>query len=104
MGSDLRIVINEKAAQRVINQMPSLEPKLLEITERIAGNANSLSAGYRTPIFHDHKTGETKGDTQPHYSGEVYKGKVGPIGIVHPKNYAAMKDNYLHNTMLKARY
>jgi hypothetical protein len=43
------------------------------------------------------------GGTQPAYVGDVRMGRRGYVGIVHPGNYAAMKDNYENNTLLKAK-
>jgi hypothetical protein len=88
---------------RAINASPGLPGALESVTTRITATANALGSGYRTPKWHDHETGETKGGTAPVYAGDVRIGKKGPIGIVHPANYSAMKDNHLHNTMLKAK-
>ena len=61
-----------------------------------------MSAGFRTGIYHDHETGETLGNTQPRYEGDVGPDKRFVVGIVYPKNYAAMKDNHKNNTLLKS--
>ena len=63
--------------------------------------ANAASASFRTAIFH-RPDGTTVGDTQPRYAGDVKKIRGCYVGIVHPKNYAAMKDNHERNTMLKS--
>ncbi len=83
---------------------PQVKDKVSQLAGAISDRANALGAGYRTGIYHDPKTGEKRGNTQPKYASEKAKEtKNGCIAIVHPKNYAAMKDNYLHNTMLKAK-
>jgi hypothetical protein len=73
-----------------------------EAGRRVAENANALGSGYRTPKWHDHATGETKGGTQPMYGSTPKMTSKGARCAVHPKNYAAMKDNVLHNTLLKS--
>lgn len=98
MASD-RIVIDDKKVESAIDNSQGIKPALLSYGNRIANRANSLSAGYRTPKWHDHDTGETKGGKQPEYGATLGR-KC--ICLVHPENYAAMKDNHLHNTMLKA--
>lgn len=103
MASDLRIEINQASVERAIGFLPGTEQALITASDRIANQANALSSGFRTGIWHDHDTGEERGNTPTMYGADVFKGRKGYIGIVHPENYAAMKDNYLHNTMLKAR-
>ena len=100
--ASVNVEINQGAKEKAINESGNLLTRIDREAKRIASNANNLGAGYRTGRWHDHATGETKGNTAPKYVGESRRGKKGPIGIVHPINYAAMKDNYLHNTMLKA--
>lgn len=78
------------------------EPLIHKATEIATARANAMSAGYRTGIWHDHKTGEVKGETQPVYEGTVEKRRVYPVGQVHTANYAAAKENMEHNTLLKA--
>lgn len=99
MASD-RIVIDDKKVESAIDGSQGIKPALLSYGNRIASRANSLGAGYRTAKWHDHETGETKGGKQPEYGATL--GSRRTMCIVHPENYAAMKDNYLHNTMLKA--
>lgn len=65
--------------------------------------ANALSSGFRTGIYHDHETGEKKGNTQPRYMAKTGRPRgIVPTGIVYTANYAAQKDNMLHNTLLKS--
>lgn len=101
--ANVEVVIDEARLQKAISEADGLEPILLNATEAIITRANNLSAGFRTGRWHDHDTGETKGDTPPIYEGDVIYGRRGYVGIVHPGNYSAMKDNYENNTLLKAK-
>ncbi len=104
MASPTRITveIDDEKLREAIGDAPNLPDVLDDAVRQITRNANSLSAGYRTGIWHDPKTGERRGDTQPKYDGDVQRKRKGYVGIVHPKNYAAMKDNHEHNTLLKS--
>jgi len=97
----VRVTIDHAAVQRAINTAEGTKPALKAMGENIAVRADSLGAGFRTARWHDHKTGEIKGGKQPKYGATL--GNRSAICIVHPENYAAMKDNYLHNTLLKAK-
>lgn len=98
-----RVVIDQKALEDAAFKAAGTRAALGEATSRIASRANSLGSGFRTGTYHDHATGETRGDTQPAYSGDVRMGRKGWVGIVHPENYAAMKDTKENNTLLKAK-
>ena len=100
---DVDIKLDKAACMRAINASPGLSGALESVTTRITATANALGAGYRTAKYHRDHQSPAVGGTQPKYGGDVRMGKKGPIGIVHPANYAAMKDNHLHNTMLKAK-
>ena len=100
MAKGVIVRIDEKKYREAVNGSKGL-PNVLESAAREAAErANAMSSGYRTALYH--KDGQTVGNTQPHYVGDAKVGSKGPVGIVHPKNYAAMKDNYENNTMLKA--
>lgn len=71
--------------------------------ERTASRAGSLSSGYRTGLYHRDHESPAVGDTQPRYAGDVQDFEGWPVGIVYTGNYAAMKDNFENNTLLKAR-
>lgn len=75
---------------------------ITEATNRIASNAQSMSAGFRTKIWHDPETGETKGDTPTNYVGNVQTLSNAHVGIIYTGNYSAYKDNLENNTLLKA--
>lgn len=95
-----RVEVDIKSIERAIYQSEGTKPALKKLGDSIAARANSLGAGYTTPKWHDHDTGEVKGGKRPEYGATLGSRRV--LCIVHPENYAAMKDNYLHNTMLKA--
>lgn len=95
-----KVVIDDESVIRAINSSPGIKPALKKRGDAIASRANALGSGYVTPKWHDHETGETKGGKHPEYEATLANRYA--ICFVHPVNYAAMKDNYLHNTMLKA--
>lgn len=99
--ADMRVTVDDAAVKRAIDGSDGVKPLLLKRGNEIASRANALGAGYRTPKWHDRKTGETKGGKAPQYGATL--GSSRTMCIVHPENYSAMKDNYLHNTMLKAK-
>ena len=102
MGKGMTIVIDERKLYEAINDSPGIKPALEKVCNTITGKANSMSSGYRTGKWHDHATGEERGGTQPKYACDVKKKKRTMVGLVHPANYAAMKDNHEHNTLLKS--
>ena len=101
--ADVRVVIDELALQRAVAEADGVEPLLLERAGEICSNANLMSTGDRTGIWHDHATGEVKGDTEPEYDYDVMRGRKGWVGIVYTANYAAQKNNHRYNTLLKAK-
>ena len=105
MGSysaTLTVKLDKEKLEQAVQDADGLPPVLGDAVQKVLANANMLSSGFRTGIYHDHRTGETLGDTQPEYGGDVARKGRSMVGIVHPRNYAAMKDNYENNTMLKA--
>lgn len=72
-------------------------------TAQITARANALGSGFRTGHYHPDHRSPGVGGTQPSYVGDVRIGRKGYVGIVHPGNYAAMKDNYENNTLLKSK-
>ena len=99
----VRVEIDEKALRHAVNYAPGTQPLLSRKSAQIAANANTLAAGFRTGIFHDHETGETKGNTPARYDSSTKMGSKGYVGIVYTANYSAKKENHLHNTLLKAK-
>ena len=99
----LRVEIDQKALEHAVSFADGMRDALTTKTNELTSKANAMGAGFRTGRFYDRDAHELRGNTQPEYGGDVQKGNHGYIGLVHPKNYAAMKDCYLHNTLLKVR-
>lgn len=95
------IEINDKELEKLIKTSDETKALVSEHTTATIDAANAASASFRTAIFH-RPDGETVGDTQPEYGGNTEMVRGCWVGIVHPKNYAAMKDNHERNTMLKS--
>ncbi len=94
------IEIDEKALDEVTDK--SISGIITEATQNVQSTTMSMSAGFRTGIWHDHGTGETLGDTAPEYAYSTRDNGRGLVGLVYTGNYSAMKDNYENNTLLKA--
>lgn len=100
--ADFTFTIDGQKVKRAIGDSGSMRNLMESQVSRITANANSMSAGFRTGIYHpDHKSPHV-GGTQPVYGGDVRKFKGDLVGIIHPENYAAMKDNHKNNTLLKS--
>lgn len=99
----VKVELNDRNLKRAVAFAPGTEAALRKHTDKIKSRANSMAAGYTTPKWHDHETGETKGGTKAAYDGDVILGRKGYVGIVYPANYAAQKENHQHNTLLKAK-
>ena len=86
-----------------IFKYPQVKGYVTRLASDIASTANALSSGFRTGYFYNKEKKKRVGGTQPHYVSEkAMEVSDGCVAIIHPKNYAAMKDNYLHNTLLKS--
>lgn len=103
MASRLVVEIDAKALKNVVNESDGTKAALEAATSEITGKANAMGASFRTERTYNYAQHKHVGGTQPEYAGDVQRGRQGYIGLVHPNNYAAMKDNLLHNTLLKAR-
>ena len=105
--ADVRIEIDERKLRKVAFESDGCYQLVLQKRDQSEAMANSLGSGYRTGYYHrDHKS-PAVGGTQPKYGGSTqrFRNSEGisiPVGIVTTKNYAAMKDNMLHNTLLKS--
>lgn len=100
MGS---IKWDDAALGDAIGADPDVLAAVSKATDSISEKANSMSAGYRTGIYHrDHKSPGV-GNTQPKYGKDARIMGKSAVGIVYTGNYAAMKDNHENNTLLKAR-
>ena len=105
--ADVEIRIDQRKLKKLALESDGAYQMVMQKRDQVDAMANSLGAGYRTGYYHrDHKS-PAVGGTQPKYGGSTRRfrtsdGVNAPVGIVHPLNYAAMKDNMLHNTLLKA--
>ena len=99
----VRFEIDEEKAKKAVSFSDGIRDALYTGVARITGRANAMSAGFRTGRFYSRDDHELRGNTQPKYAGSIMLGSYGWVGLVHPKNYAAMKDNHLHNTLLKSK-
>lgn len=98
----LTIIIDEKALENAVSFSEGVQDVLQEKTDEIIDRANSMSAGFRTKRTYNYAEHKWVGNTQPRYGGDVQLRRRGYIGLVHPLNYAALKDSYENNTILKA--
>lgn len=100
--ASFEIVLDMDGLQRAVAESEDVAETVSERVKAITGRANAMSAGFRTGLYHrDHKS-PAVGDTQPDYKGDVRKMGRSRVGIVYTGNYAAQKDNHLHNTLLKS--
>lgn len=96
--------LNEKA----IFRLPSCKAALTKEANSIAAKANAMSANFRTGLFYPNNDYsaeplENVGNKQPKYKGIPAKvTNKGSMALVVEGNYAAIKDNHLHNTLKKA--
>ena len=96
------VEIDPEKLDRAIQDAERLPEILGAEVNRIAGNANAMSAGFRTGIYHPNHQSPHVGDTQPEYSGNVERHGKKMVGLVWTANYSAQKDTYLNNTLLKS--
>ena len=100
--ADVRIVLDDAKVRKAINDSEGTEGAIQRIAYGIAGRANAMSAGFRTGRYYDRTEGRLKGDTKPRYESDTQKRGKSVVGLVYTGNYAAMKDNHQHNTLLKS--
>ena len=86
-----------------VSEADGVKEALRAKASEIAKTATSYGASFETERTTVWATGEHVGGKTPEYGADVKRGIRGWVGIVMPKNYAAMKDNYLHNTLLRAK-
>ena len=106
MADELTIKWDGNALGRAVGQDEGVRARITEMTNSRIVQANALGSGYKTKRTTDRKTRKEVGGTVARYGGDVQMSKKSPkwpVGIVHPLNYAAMKDNMLHNTLLKVK-
>ena len=102
MDSYITVEIDEAALEKAVNNDAVVMEVLEQKTAEVCSRANAYGASFETERTVNWATKEHVGGTQPEYGYSVRVGNQGAIGLVMPKNYAAMKDTYLHNTLLKA--
>ena len=90
--------------EQTVSKMPAVKSALTEEATAISASANSLSSGFKTGIYHDPaEGGKRKGGTPAQYASKPAKNTdKGSVALAYTANYAAQKDNMLHNTLLKA--
>ena len=106
MASDVKVVVKMSYDyERIMKSQPGVGEAVTNKAFKVSSNANALGAGFRTGYYHrDHKS-PAVGGTAPEYGYEKAEKstKYGYVSTVHPLNYAAMKDTYQNNTLLKAK-
>lgn len=101
MGS-VEINWDKDALLRYARKAPETRAEIESVTQRIFGQASSMGSSFRTGLYHrDHKS-PAVGNTPARYQSNVEMHNDGYVGMVMPANYAAMKDNFENNTLLKA--
>ena len=103
MADVVYVDIDESKLSKAITEADGVKDALREKSRDMASSANSMSASFETEQTVNWATGEHVGGTRPEYGYDVKHTNNGYVGIVMPKNYAAMKDNCEHNTLLKAK-
>lgn len=101
MASSVNLSIVMKPGwEREVQQLPQLKDALTVLANEKAQAANSMSAGFKTKEATI--KGEKKGGKSPIYLAKKaeYRGSSS-VALVVTGNYAAIKDNYEHNTLLK---
>ena len=105
MADKLEIKWDENGLYKAIGNSKEVHDRISDMTKSRISKANSIGRSFKTGYYYDRAKGERLGGTTAQYGGDVKKlGKNSwPYGIVRPDNYAAIKDNYLHNTLLKVK-
>lgn len=106
MGSAVKVTVKMSPDyERILKSQPGVGGAVTERASQVSSNANALGAGFRTGYYHPEHKSPAVGGTAPVYGYEQAEKstKYGYVSTVHPLNYAAMKDNYENNTLLKAK-
>ena len=100
--ADVTIDVDVEKAWAIACKSEEMYQVIRSETDRRATRANALSAGFKTKKYHVEHRSPAVGGTSPRYTAHTGRpnGQV-PIGIVYTGNYAAQKENMLHNTLLK---
>ena len=87
-----------------VQTMEGLHRVLSTVAWSLASKASANSAGFRTERTTVWETGEKVGGKSPLYLAKDARMKGGKaVAIVYTGNYAAAKDNTMHNTLLKSK-
>lgn len=103
MADNVHFTIDRDKLWRLVCRQDATYQVIRSTTDAVASRANAMSAGFRTGKYHpDHKSPGV-GGTQPVYRSNTQRPKgIVPVGMAYTGNYAAQKDNHLHNTLLKS--
>ena len=87
-----------------VQDMEGMRNALSTIAWTLAARASANSAGFRTEKTVNYATGEHVGGKSPLYLAKdaIFTGRKS-VALVYTGNYAAAKDNTLHNTLLKSK-
>lgn len=101
--ADVEFHIDKEKLWRLACKSEGTYALVRNAADAVSSRANAMSSGFRTAKYHrDHKS-PAVGGTQPKYEANTGRPRgIVPVGIVYTANYAAQKDNHLHNTLLKS--
>lgn len=102
MAEVFELHLDEQAAKGAIDNADGLQALLADKSGAIASAANASSAGNLTQETVRWATKEHVGGQAPQYVSDVKRGRKGWVGIASTGNYAARKDNYENNTLVKS--
>lgn len=95
--ADVDFRIDEQALWRMACKTDNMYQLIRKNADQTASKANSMGASFRTQKY------KGKGGTSPRYVANTQRPRgIVPVGMVYTGNYAAMKDNMKHNTLLKS--
>lgn len=101
--ADVEFHIDKEKVWRLVCKSEGTYQIVRGKTDSTAAKANALGAGYRTAKYHRDHMSPAVGGTAPKYAANTGRPRgIVPVGIVYTANYAAQKDNMLHNTLLKS--
>lgn len=103
MADDIHFTIDRDKLWRFVCKSDGTYQIIRNVADNVASAANAMSAGYKTGKYHREHKSPGVGGSQPVYESNTQRPKgVVPVGIVYTRNYAAMKENHEHNTLLKS--
>lgn len=97
-------VVMEPGWEDKVQDMEGMRNALSKIAWTLAARASANSAGFRTERTINYATKEQVGGTPPLYlAKDAIFTRGHSVALVYTGNYAAAKDNTLHNTLLKSK-